>query len=72
MSYERVEQPLSCSTLEDTDVPAPMEIMMAGSSEDICLFACSRAPGTRGGLGATPSREGEPEPWGHVAAPELP
>jgi hypothetical protein len=45
---------------------------MTGSPEDICLFACSRAPGTRGGLGAAPSREGEPEPWGHVAAPELP
>jgi hypothetical protein len=83
---------------------------MAGSPEDICLFACSpqspgdtwrprsypeqsgrpirgdtwqpqscpepgagaRAMGTRGGPGATPSREREPEPWGHVAASELP
>jgi hypothetical protein len=28
--------------------------------------------GARGGPGAAPSREREPEPWGHVAAPELP
>jgi hypothetical protein len=31
-----------------------------------------RAMGARGGPGAAPSREREPEPWGHVAAPELP
>jgi hypothetical protein len=41
MPCERVEQPLSCSALEDTGVPTPMEIMMAGSPEDIYLFACS-------------------------------
>jgi hypothetical protein len=46
MPCERVEQPLSHSALEDTGVPAPMEIMMAGSTEDICLFACSpQSPG---------------------------
>jgi hypothetical protein len=73
MSCERAEQPLSRSTLEDTVVPAPMEIMMAGSPEDICLFACSpQSLGTRGDPGAAPSQEGEPEPWGDVAAPELP
>jgi hypothetical protein len=73
MPYERVEQPLSRSALEDTGVPASMGIMMAGSAEDICLFACSpqspgtcggpepgagaRAAGTHGSLGATLSRE---------------
>jgi hypothetical protein len=41
MPCERAEQPLSCSALEDMGVPAPMEIMMAGSIEDICLFAWS-------------------------------
>jgi hypothetical protein len=51
-----VEQPLSCSVLEDTRACAPMEIMMTGSPEDICLFACS--------LQSLSS--------GHVAAPELP
>jgi hypothetical protein len=28
--------------------------------------------GTRGGPGAAPRREREPEPWGHMAALELP
>jgi hypothetical protein len=32
---------LSRSALKDTGVPAPMETMMVGSLEDICLFACS-------------------------------
>jgi hypothetical protein len=41
MPCERAEQPLSRSALEDTGVPAPMEIMMAGLLEDICLFAYS-------------------------------
>jgi hypothetical protein len=41
MPCEREEQPLSRSALEDMGVPAPMEIMMAGSPEDICLFVCS-------------------------------
>jgi hypothetical protein len=72
MPCERADQPLSCSTLEDTGAPALMEIMMPGSPEDICLIACSpQSPRTRGGPGAAPSREREPEPWGHVAAPEL-
>jgi hypothetical protein len=73
MLCECAEQPLSLSALEDTGVPAPIEIMMAGSREDICLFACSpQSPGTHGGPGATLSREGEPKLRGHVAAPELP
>jgi hypothetical protein len=73
MPCKRAEQPLSRSGLEDTGAPAPMEIMMTGSPEDICLLAYSpQSPGTCGGPGATPSREGEPEPWGHVASPELP
>jgi hypothetical protein len=72
MPCERAEQPLSRSALEDTGAPAPIEIMMAGSLEDICLLACSsQSPGTRGGPVAAPSREGEPKPQGHVAAPEL-
>jgi hypothetical protein len=46
MPCERTEQPLSRSRLEDMDVPAPMEIIMAGSSEDIYLFTCSlQSPG---------------------------
>jgi hypothetical protein len=73
MPCERAEQPLSRSALKDTDAPALMEIMMTGSPEDICLLACNpQSPRTRGGLGAAPSREGEPEPRGHVASPELP
>jgi hypothetical protein len=64
---------LSRSGLEDTGAPAPMEIMMTESPEDICLLAYSpQSSGTCGGPGATPSREGEPDPWGHVASPELP
>jgi hypothetical protein len=51
-----VEQPLSCSVLEDTRARAPMKIMMTGSPEDIYLFACS--------LQSLSS--------GHVAALELP
>jgi hypothetical protein len=59
MPCERVEQPLSHSALEDTGAPAPMEIMMAGSPEDICLLACSpQSPGTRGDPGAATSRGG--------------
>jgi hypothetical protein len=49
------------------------------SREDTCrLWSCSepgagaRVAGTRGGLGAALSREGEPEPQGNVVAPELP
>jgi hypothetical protein len=38
MSCERAEQPLSHSDLEDTRARAPMEIVMAGSPGDICLF----------------------------------
>jgi hypothetical protein len=73
MPCERAEQPLSRSALEDTAAPAPMEILMAGSLEDICLLACSpQSPGTCGGPGAAPGWEGEPEPWGHVTSPELP
>jgi hypothetical protein len=41
MPCVRAEQPLSRSAFEDTGVPAMMEIMMVGSLEDICLFACS-------------------------------
>jgi hypothetical protein len=73
MPCERAEQPLSCSALEDMGAPAPMEIMMAGSPEDICLLACSlQNPGIRGGPRAALSQEGEPEPRGHVTYPELP
>jgi hypothetical protein len=73
MPCEHAKQLLSRNALEDTDAPALMEIMMTGSPEDICLLACSPlSPGTRGGPGATPSREGKPEPRGHVASPELP
>jgi hypothetical protein len=73
MPCERAEQPLPRSALEDTDAPAPIEIMTAGSSEDIYLLAYSpQSPGTRGGSGAAPSWEGEPKPRGHVASPELP
>jgi hypothetical protein len=50
-----------------------MEIMIVGSPEDIYLFFCSpQSPGDTLGLRAAPSREGEPEPRGHMAAPELP
>jgi hypothetical protein len=66
MLCERAEQPLSCSALEDTGVPAPMEIMMAGSPEDICLFACS--PQSPGGTWCPWSC---PKPRGHVADPVL-
>jgi hypothetical protein len=104
MPCERAEQPLSHSALEDTGAPAPMEIMMAGPLEDICLLAGSpqsqgirggpgaapsrgdmwqprscpeqgagaRAAGTCGGPGAALSQDRELEPWGHMAAPELP
>jgi hypothetical protein len=72
MPCKRAEQPLSRSTLKDTDAPAPIEIMMAGPPEDICLLACSpQSPETRGSPGAALSREGEPEPRGHVPSPEL-
>jgi hypothetical protein len=61
MPCECAEQPLSSSTLKDTGVPTPIEIMMAGSPEDIYLFAYSlQSPETRGGLRAVPSREGGP------------
>jgi hypothetical protein len=71
MPCERAEQPLSRSALEDTGAPAPMEIMMAGSPDDICLLVCTlQSSGTRGGPGAAPSREGEPEPRGHVVSLE--
>jgi hypothetical protein len=64
---------MSRSTLEDTGAPAPMEIMMAGPTEDICLLAGSpQSPRIRGGPRAAPSRVREPEPRGHMAAPELP
>jgi hypothetical protein len=36
------------------------------------MGAGARAVGTHGGLGAALSWEREPEPRGHVAAPELP
>jgi hypothetical protein len=50
---------MSRNALEDTDVPAPMEIMMAGSSEDICLLDCSlQSPGIHSGPGAAPRWEG--------------
>jgi hypothetical protein len=46
---------------------------MAGSPDDICLIVSSpQSPGTRGGPRAALSREGEPEPQGHVASPDLP
>jgi hypothetical protein len=73
MPCEPAEQPLSRSVLKDTGAPAPMVIMMAGLAEDICLLDCSlQSPETRGGPRAALSREGEPEPRGHVASPELP
>jgi hypothetical protein len=72
MPCERAEQPLSHSALEDTGAPVPMEIMMAGPPEDICLLACSpQSPETRGSPRAALSREGEHEPRGHVPSPEL-
>jgi hypothetical protein len=84
MPCERAEQPLSRSALEDTGVSTPVEIMMAGSPEDICLFACSpQSPGDSGSSGAalrqkvcwSPSdtlrTRSCPEPQGHVAAPVL-
>jgi hypothetical protein len=69
MPCEREEQPLSRSALEDMGVPAPMEIMMAGSPEDICLFVCSpqsprdtwrprSCPESGGGARATGTRGG--------------
>jgi hypothetical protein len=73
MPCECAEQPLSSSTLKDTGVPTPIEIMMAGSPEDIYLFAYSlQSPETRGGLRAVPSREGGAEPRGHMVTLELP
>jgi hypothetical protein len=73
MPFERAEQPLSRSALKDTGAPAPMEIMMAGPSENICLLVYSpQSPGTRDGPGAALSREGELELRGHVASPEQP
>jgi hypothetical protein len=43
------------------------------AARDICLLADSpQSPGIRGGPGAAPSREQEPEPRGHVVALELP
>jgi hypothetical protein len=39
MPCERAEQPLSRNAFADTGTPAPMEIMMAGPPEDICLLA---------------------------------
>jgi hypothetical protein len=56
MPCERVEQPLLRSALEDTRARDPMEIMMIGWPEDICLIVCSVQ---------SPS-------LGHVAASELP
>jgi hypothetical protein len=54
---------MSRSALEDTGAPAPMETVMAGAPEDICLLADSpQSPGIRDGPGATPSRVREPEP----------
>jgi hypothetical protein len=85
MPCERAEQPLSCSALEDMGVPTLMEIMMAGSAVDICLFACSpQSPGDTWQLQSCPVPEGGcwspsdtcwprscPKPRGHVAAPVL-
>jgi hypothetical protein len=60
-----------------------MEIMMTGSSEDICLFACSpQSPGDTWQLCHAPKcgcwspsdtwrPRCYPQPWGHVAAPAL-
>jgi hypothetical protein len=46
---------------------------MAGPLEDICLLAGNpQSLGIHGGPGAASSREREPEPRGHVVAPELP
>jgi hypothetical protein len=57
MPCERAEQPLLRSALEDTGALAPMEIMMAGSPEDICLLACSpQSSGIRDIPGAALSR----------------
>jgi hypothetical protein len=59
MLYEHAEQPMSRNALEDTDVPALMEIMMVGSSEDICLLDCSlQSPRIHNGPRAAPSWEG--------------
>jgi hypothetical protein len=72
MPCEHAEQPLSRSASEDTGAPAPMEIMMAGPPEFICLLAYSpQSPRTRDNPGATPSPEGELELRGHVPSSEL-
>jgi hypothetical protein len=71
MPYERAEQPLSHSALEDMGVPALMKIMMAGSPEDICLFACNpqslrghvMAPELPRAGSGSPSREDTWRPW---------
>jgi hypothetical protein len=70
MPCERAGQPLSRSALEDTGAPAPMEIMVAGSPDDIYLISCSpQSPGhvaapelPRAGRGS-PSREDTWRPW---------
>jgi hypothetical protein len=50
---------LSRITLEDTGVPAPMEIMMVRLPEDICLFVCSpQSPGDTWQLQCYPAPEG--------------
>jgi hypothetical protein len=67
--------------LKDTGASAPMKIMMAGSQEDICLFAYSpQSPGDTWQLRSCTAPEGGcrspsdtwrpwscPEPLGHVA-----
>jgi hypothetical protein len=85
-AFERVEHPVSRNALEDMRVHAPMEIMMAGSPGDICLFACSpQSSGDAWQLQSCSTPEcgcwcpsdiwwprSCPELWGHMAALELP
>jgi hypothetical protein len=77
---------LSCSALENTGIPTPIEIMMAELPEDICLFTCiPQSPGDTWQLQSFPAPKGGcwspsdmwwpqsyPELRGHVAAPVLP
>jgi hypothetical protein len=85
MPYERAEQPLSYSALEDTGVPA-LDGDHDGRVGRGYLFICmqptepwdmwrpragSGSPSPRGHVVA-PSREQEPKPRGHMAASELP
>jgi hypothetical protein len=63
MPCERVEQSLSRSVLEDTYARALMEIVMAKSLGDICLFACSLQNPSSGHRAARSCLEPEGGSW---------